>query len=1503
MIQKIILRILAAAAALTVTVIPLSGEWNVDGLLYAVCVLIPAALVFAASFAEKRLLKVLAALTGIWAGAGLEIYYAVKYGALFVFDYQKKSIGAGVWPAILLFAAMLLVSLCFGYKNRTNENKGKESGRQDGTKFCPVCGKANRASASFCRHCGARMGEDVQESRKEGKRLAAKGRMRRMIGTAAAALAIFALIAASVYGTAAYWGLAEIPVLAGILEKSRGEEECLPNHITGVFTDLEIVDGEGAIAAAQDAAGLLGLASAADELSVKSETQTGNNTFYRLQQNYYGIPVYGRTMTVVAGEDGTARGITSNAIDLNEFISTEPAAAEEEVEQGIKAYVSSNMNGADADSISIGGISEQDRTIYTYGEGEPQLAYRLNVQVTGAGAVEFIISADDAEVLSAVPAVYEEKSDCYNADGTRRFDGSYDKDENQYVMHDEERGIYVATYEGRDSDTDSTWTLVTSKSDNRFGNVSEENYDAETAITYLANITSIYDYYKQSFNETAYGMLIALYNDGYDSGNNAWGGYGEQQSGERVGMISMGTNTGVEDVDTMAHEYTHVVTYHQIDWVAADVENCESGAVNEGYSDIFGEIIEGYLNSSEPDWVHDSSRLPRSIEDPEAYGYPTKAGEKRLTVGKDSEGNDRYEHSVKNKSGKHATTDYSHGHSTIVSHAAYNMHTGLDGEYEVLDMGELAKLWYETMLLLPGDCTFQILREYMEMTADLQGLSDGQKECIRAAFDNAGIESQDEEEGTYSTAPEITVLDKKGNPYDDYTITIEGKKDTGFAWLWKEEYTQEIVVEDTDPEVLELPRGVYTVTVTDNFNPSKSVSREIKVRLTSKEKNLRIPSNFGFDYTASTAAQLAVYDINQVPYDDYTVQVNGTADEENRAYENSWEISSQDKVQLNLPEGKYGVLLKDRKDPDRQRSFTLRILDGALERTVSIKTDFGVRTGEYNPAYIPDNAVQYNGHYYFVYRFNDDVDTWEEAREFCLKRSGYLASLTSAEEDAFVHSLVQESGCEYAYFGLNDTGYSQWEWSNGEKFEYSNWAQGEPNAYGERYGLYDKGMREQWNNGSIRNGTDLTKTGFVCEWGEYTPGDAQPILAPGSRTMSDERDIVLVLDSSGSMEGTPIAETKEASLKFIQTVLSQDASTGVVTYAGNADVASDFCMDENRLDAAVNEISAGGGTNIEAGLETAFQMLQYSNARKKIIVLMSDGEPTDGRQGDSLIEYADGIKDTGISVYTLGFFSELGEGNKASAQLLMEGIASEGCHYEVDDASNLEFFFDDIADQINGQGYIYVRIACPVDVTVTHKGETLTSETDHMNTRTSFGTLTFEEAEEEPAQTLQEEGQPDAEKGLFSGLFSQESQDDGDAGTGGDGENEKADSRVKILRLKDDAEYDVEIQGTGSGTMDYTIGFMDEEGEYSDFRQFEDIAVSDSTRVDTTARRARTTVLNVDEDGDGRYELKYRAGANETGKIVDYTYVICLAAGAAAAAAGAAAGMIIRKRKKQRERR
>lgn len=344
---------------------------------------------------------------------------------------------------------------------------------------------------------------------------------------------------------------------------------------------------------------------------------------------------------------------------------------------------------------------------------------------------------------------------------------------------------------------------------------------------------------------------------------------------------------------------------------------------------------------------------------------------------------------------------------------------------------------------------------------------------------------------------------------------------------------------------------------------------------------------------------------------------------------------------------------------------------------------------------------------------------------------------------------------------------------------------------------------------------------------------------------SDERDIVLVLDNSGSMSGTPIAETQKASMQFIDTVLTQDASIGVVGFSDDARMLSNFSMDSTQLKSATNGLYASGGTNILAGLQMANNMLTQSNAKKQIVILMSDGEPSNTHE--ELIAYAKQMRERGIIVYTLGFFTDLSD--KSRPQKLMEAMATEGCHFEVSDTSSLIFFFGDVADQISGQKYIYVRIACPVDVTVTYGGETLSSAQIGQNTRTSFGSLTFEE---------------------------NRAHSSGSDGTGGVG---AVDNRIKILRLKEGTKYDVRIEGTAEGRMNYTIGFMDKNGKYTDMRRFYNVKISDGTVIDTVAAKSGSTQLSVDRDGDGKYDVKYSAGENSRAEVkkADFTWLILTA--------------------------
>ena len=125
-----------------------------------------------------------------------------------------------------------------------------------------------------------------------------------------------------------------------------------------------------------------------------------------------------------------------------------------------------------------------------------------------------------------------------------------------------------------------------------------------------------------------------------------------------------------------------------------------------------------------------------------------------------------------------------------------------------------------------------------------------------------------------------------------------------------------------------------------------------------------------------------------------------------------------------------------------------------------------------------------NGHRYDIF---GNVDTWEEANQYCRKFGGHLATITSREENDFVYyNVLLNSGNDSAYIGLTDAKLEGiWEWCTGEPLIYTNWADGEPNHenQNEDYAMfYYKFTDGKWNDGDFGNQTVNDSCAFICEW-------------------------------------------------------------------------------------------------------------------------------------------------------------------------------------------------------------------------------------------------------------------------------------------------------------------------------------------------------------------------------------------------------------------------------------
>jgi len=142
-------------------------------------------------------------------------------------------------------------------------------------------------------------------------------------------------------------------------------------------------------------------------------------------------------------------------------------------------------------------------------------------------------------------------------------------------------------------------------------------------------------------------------------------------------------------------------------------------------------------------------------------------------------------------------------------------------------------------------------------------------------------------------------------------------------------------------------------------------------------------------------------------------------------------------------------------------------------------------------------------------------------------------------------------------------------------------------------------------------------------------------------------DIVLVLDVSGSMqfqdydERSRVDVAKEEAIRFI-TKREYDA-LGLVIFGKDAVSRCPITFEKEFLKTIVEEVKIGGiidpdGTMLIAAMITAANLLKHSKAKSRVMIVLTDGEPSEGDMDPSVaIEVA---KRLGIKIYTVGIGSE-----------------------------------------------------------------------------------------------------------------------------------------------------------------------------------------------------------------------------------------------------------------------
>lgn len=203
--------------------------------------------------------------------------------------------------------------------------------------------------------------------------------------------------------------------------------------------------------------------------------------------------------------------------------------------------------------------------------------------------------------------------------------------------------------------------------------------------------------------------------------------------------------------------------------------------------------------------------------------------------------------------------------------------------------------------------------------------------------------------------------------------------------------------------------------------------------------------------------------------------------------------------------------------------------------------------------------------------------------------------------------------------------------------------------------------------------------------------------------VSNPTDIVLILDRSGSMSGSPLANLKSGAKKFIDIIdeatdgakdgqIGSGSRIGIVSFSDTAIQNTQLITSVTDLKNAVDGLSAGGRTNHADAFAKATQLFDPASHHEKVMVMFTDGKTTVGGDASPVAAAA---RAQGIVIYAIGL-----SGNGGLDEGALEDWASDPSSAYVaitPDDAELEKLFEDLAKNITRPGATGIVIVDQID--------------------------------------------------------------------------------------------------------------------------------------------------------------------------------------------------------------
>ena len=248
----------------------------------------------------------------------------------------------------------------------------------------------------------------------------------------------------------------------------------------------------------------------------------------------------------------------------------------------------------------------------------------------------------------------------------------------------------------------------------------------------------------------------------------------------------------------------------------------------------------------------------------------------------------------------------------------------------------------------------------------------------------------------------------------------------------------------------------------------------------------------------------------------------------------------------------------------------------------------------------------------------DENEVWEDevqTRDFCLPD---VDLINGDEIPVFALDDVKPGDCGEVTISLHICDNPSWLWMNGELTENAQNGYTDP----EIEALTDLGLDTDSSDGDGQ----LADTVEVTLWYDE---NCNNVLDVDTDEAGDSVCVQLVLDTSGSMSGSRLDNTKNGAIQLAQTVLdaNPDNLVGVTEFDSDANTVQPLTDEIDEVEAAINGLTAGGQTDAQDGVDVGQAELENCPHDDRVMVVFGDGDiNTDGQAA----------KDAGTEIYAIG---------------------------------------------------------------------------------------------------------------------------------------------------------------------------------------------------------------------------------------------------------------------------